>query len=230
MRSRRTPRIASISASPTESVRPPPRAAARIVRRLDSAISSRPSRSRTRPAREPARRSASTFASRASRASSRMVRRFPRSVPTSRPSSMSFSMAVRPTSLYVGPRDEAAAARRPEEAARLRRGGRGMDSGSPASTGLASSRRYLPSATSSLRLANRARTARAAANGSGSPISLPMSAGVTASDSPGWILSAILVRKALARLRLSSFIPAYGRQTGGSGASPGISAEKSDKK
>ena len=137
----RTPRIASISESPTCASRGVslPRTEASNVLKLDSAISARASSSRTFDPRTSARCSASTRASRDSRASSLAARRLARRVATSRPSSTNRSTAARPTSEYIDP--VAAGPEEDDDARRGFRGRRPMTSRSPGSTGRASSRR-----------------------------------------------------------------------------------------
>ena len=141
----RTPRIASISESPTGASRcaSRPRTDASNVRRLASAISARASSSRSLDAMTSARCSAPTRASREARASSRAVRRLARGSATSRPSSTSRSTAALPTSEYIGADDDDPVLV-PDAAAFGSRGFRGRrpsPSRSPASIGRASSRR-----------------------------------------------------------------------------------------
>ena len=141
----RTPRIASISESPTGASRcaSRPRTDASNVRRLASAISALASSSRSLDAMTSARCSAPTRASREARASSRAVRRLARSSAASRPSSTSRSTAALPTSEYIGADDDDPVLV-PDAAAFGSRGFRGRrpsTSRSPASIGRASSRR-----------------------------------------------------------------------------------------
>ena len=112
-----TPRIASISESPTGASRRAsrPRTDASNVLRLASAISALASSSRTLAPRTSARCSAPTRASREARASSRAARRLARSVAASRPSSTRRSTAARPTSEYIGVEDREGPGERPRE-------------------------------------------------------------------------------------------------------------------
>jgi len=94
------------------------------------------------------------------------------------------------------PAQQHAAYRAERRAERL---GLGTCSRSPASIGRTSRRRYRPSTASSLRRASSARTARAAASGSTTPISLPSSDGDRSTSSPGAAREATAARKAFAR-------------------------------
>ena len=205
----RTPRIASISVSPTGASRPAPFAAASRVRRFDLGhLGARlellgPDRERRRAALGVVARGL-----RDSRASSRAVRSAPRRVPTSRPSSieplddLAPDVGVRRALAPVagsaavvrrsfGPASRGAAAG-PARARPARSGGRPA-----AGTG-----RRPPRAAA-------ARAARgspcAAASGSSTPISLPSSAGERSTSSPGVARAATAARNAFARSRLSSF-------------------------